>query len=337
MRTFIVAALLLVSFRAEAQLVASTSRGIVVAEEGQVTLYDMRGDRIWSASGLKGATAIVAGEDRVALLDAWSNEARIISLVNGHGQTRNTGETPIGGVFVSDDLVVIERDKRSLTHFRSDGTSRSTTVAADPAFIRQSGQFVYVYSRSPGLLQEVDVSGEMPRIVRTAPVPSFAADMEVDRRTAYLLLPREAKLAAIDLDDFSIEMTAAGGAPTDLSLTRRGNAVSAPLIAIADPSAKRLWMTEGAQSVGAAFGRGFLRGLLGLGAGRSRSPEFPTGIDRVVSGEGVTAAYDSASRTLYTVDRSRTKVIAEDIGPQAFAATGDRIAFWDGDALRFAN
>ncbi|HEU4521086.1 MAG TPA: hypothetical protein VFT12_03725, partial [Thermoanaerobaculia bacterium] len=138
---------------------------------------------------------------------------------------------------------------------------------------------------------------------------------------------------SIQIDDFSVRMTAAGDTPVDLAIARGGTALSAPSIAIADPAAKRVWVTEGAQSVGAAFGRGFLRGLLGIGLFRPRSATFPTGVDRIVSAEGITAAYDSSSRTLYRVEGSRSRPIAQDVSVEAFTIAFGRIEIWRAGAL----
>jgi hypothetical protein len=313
-----------------------TSRGLIVAHDGVVELRD-GGRIVWSASGVDQATDIVAGHTRIALLDAWANRARIVSLADGQGTTFTTAETPIAGAFVDDDLYLIARDSNEIERIRADGSRQSLPVSPDPAFIRTAGSTIYVYSRVKGVLQEIAADHAQLHVSRDLELPPFASDMEVDGRTVYLIYPRAATMVTADLDKFEIgRSVAVGGAPTDLAIARRGNALSAPLIAIADPAAKRLWMTEGAQSAGAAFGRGFLRGFLGLALFRPGGAEFPRGIDRVVAGEGVTLAYDSSSGTLYRTGRGRAAVIAENVDPQGFAIADGKIVYWRDAAVHQA-
>lgn len=317
---------------AAADVVAATSRGVVVAHDGVVDLHS-NGRRVWSAPGVDEPGNIIGGEGRVAILDPWANRARVVSLRDGTGTTFATGESPVGGVFAGGDLYLIARDANRVERIAVDGSHHSVGVAPDPAFIGVSAGSVYVYSRVSGVLQEIAL-GENLSIARQASVPPYASDMEVDGRAAYLIYPRDAKLVTVNLDKFEIATTAAvGGAPADIAIARRGTALSAPLIAVADPAAKRVWMTEGAQSVGAAFGRGFLRGFLGLGLFRPRSADFPRGIDRVVAGDGVTLSFDTSSGTLYRMGRPKVSVLAERLDPQAFAIANGKIVFWRDGAL----
>ena len=335
MRRFLLSLLFLLAgaVPAGAQIVATTPGGVVVAHDGVVELFDQSGRTIWSAPGLDSATRIAVADDRIAIVDAWHDRARIVSLHDGTGPTISAPATPVDALFHGRDLFVLGRDSRTLERIGADGTRTVTDVAADPAFLRESAGMLYVYSRTPGLLQEIDPRGVLRR---TLPIASFAADMQVDGRTAYFVYPGEAKLVAIDLEKMELQRSVpAGGAPTALALVRRGNAVTAPQLAVADPSAKRLWITEGAQSFGAAFARGFMRGLLGLGIFRPTSADFPTGVDRVVSTGGVTLAFDSASGTLYRSDRGRAQIIAEGIGPKAFTIDRGLVAIWMEGRLRY--
>lgn len=317
---------------AVADVVAATSRGVVVAHDGVVDLRT-NGRQVWSAPGVDEPAKIIVGDGRVAILDAWANRVRVVSLHDGTGTTYATGETPIAGVFAGGDLYVLARDANRLERIAVDGSREAIGVAADPAFIGSSAGHLYVYSRVGGVLQEI-IFGKRLAIARRASVPPYAADMEVDGRTAYLIYPREAKLVTVNLDRLEITATAAvGGAPSDIAIARRGTALSAPLIAVADPAAKRVWMTEGAQSVGAAFGRGFLRGLLGLGLFRPRSADFPRGVDRVVAGDGVTLSFDTSSGTLYRTGRQKVSVVAEKIDSEGFAIASGKVVFWRDGAL----
>jgi hypothetical protein len=120
---------------------------------------------------------------------------------------------------------------------------------------------------------------------------------------------------------------AAGAVPVAL-------AVAPPhTLAIADPSAKRVWMIEGAQSFGQAFARGFFRGLLGLGLRPNRNSDFPTGVDRVLIRGKTLIAYDTSSGTLYRVAKSTSTIIAQGVRPQEFTVTSDAVWIWD-DSVR---
>ena len=316
-----------------AEVVATTPRGVAVAHDGVVDLRS-NGRLVWSAPGVDQATAIIVGDAHLAVLDAWANRVRILSLLEGNGTTFPTGETPSGGLFVGNDLYIIARDSNRLERIGSDGSRASLDLNFDPVFVGASAERLYIYSRIKGSLVEVAVGSRRMIVLRQLAVPSHASDMEVHGRTAYLIYPREAKLMTVNLDKLEIVgSVAAGGAPTDIAIGGRGTALSATVIAIADPPAKRVWMTEGTQSVGAAFGRGFLRGFLGLGLFRPRSAEFPRGIDRVTAAEGLILAFDSSSGTLYRVDRTRVVRIAEGIDPKGFAISNGKAVFWRGGAL----
>src|SRR5687767_9314596 len=316
-----------------AEVVATTSRGVAVAHDGVVELRSS-GRLVWSAPGVDQATAIIVGDARMAVLDAWSNRVRIVSLIDGNGTTFTTGETPAGGLFVGKELFIIARDSKRLERIGPDGSRASLDLNFDPAFMGASAERLYIYSRIKGSLTEVAVDDRRMVVLREEAVPPHASDMEVEGRTAYLIYPREARLITVNLEKLEIAGgVAAGGAPTDIAIAGPGTALSAPVIAIADPAAKRVWMTEGAQSVGAAFGRGFLRGFLGLGLFRPRSADFPGGIDRVTAAEGVTLAFDSSSGTLYRVDRTKVVRIADGIDPKGFAISDGKAVFWRSGAL----
>jgi len=117
--------------------------------------------------------AIVVGADRIALLDPLNDELAVI--VNGVVTHRQTGVTPLDGVFVGRDLFVIERDARAIERFASDGTRTSLPLAADPAVVREVSGKLYVYSRVAGVLQEITTSPFA--LARSTPVaPCWDAD-----------------------------------------------------------------------------------------------------------------------------------------------------------------
>jgi hypothetical protein len=126
---------------------------------------------------------------------------------------------------------------------------------------------------------------------------------------------------------------AIGAVPVDLAFASSGTALTARTLAIADPSAKRVWITEGAQSFTQAFARGFLRGLIGLGLYGDGDSQFSTGVDRVIIRGSRSYAYDSSSGTLYRFSKSKSTIIAKDIAPEAFSVGPTGIYVWN-DAVR---
>lgn len=319
----------LMTTAASAQIVAPAGNQIVVAHDGIVEIHNPRGGAPQKHAGVANASAVVVGSDRVAILDSYANQVRLIP-----GDVVRTAETPIAGVFIGNDLFIMARDARTLERIRPDGSRRSVAVAADPSFLREAGGTIYVYSRLEGLVQEIDPVAM--RVVRRATIAPFASDFETDGRNGYILLPREGLIRTFPLRTLEAGTTiAAGSVPTDLAVTGGASAFSAVRLAVADPSARRVWTIEGAQSVGGAFGRGFVRGLLGLGLYRPRDTDFPGGVDRILSRGGITLAYDSSTQTLYRVGK-KSRAVVSAVGPDAFAIVGDRIVFWRDGALRYA-
>ncbi|HEX9984704.1 MAG TPA: hypothetical protein VGF69_15695 [Thermoanaerobaculia bacterium] len=306
-----------------AQTIAATPRGIVVAHDQRIELFENT-TRRWSVDGVTNATAIITGERKAAVLDALANEARIVDLSSGRTVVRKTGETPIDGLFVGDDLYTLARDARLL---ECGGCAPSLRTPADPAFLRQSNGRLYVYGRAEGILEEIDPRTlRVTRRVRTEPA---ASDFEVAGRFAYLVLPRTGKIAILDLQEMQPHgVLEAGAVPVDVAVAK------APNIAVADPSAKRVWVVEGAQSMTQAVTRGFIRGLLGLGLYSNRNSSFPTGVDRVAVSGSRWIAYDSSSATLYRFEGTKSTVLAEGLAATAFTVTSDGVWIWQDGRLR---
>jgi hypothetical protein len=323
-------ALLLASV-AKAQVVASTPKGIVVAHDNAIELFD-GSNRLWSGPGLQTPEAVVSSKDQIAVLDPLNNEARIVELATGRGKTVRTGETPIAGVYIGSALYLLERDARALERIGADGTRASIPTPADPAFLRHHNGVLYVYSRAEGVVLEVATSPFAAR--RRAKTAAFGSDFEVDGRNAYIVQPRAGKIAVVSLATMKASGTIdAGAVPVDLDVVAGGTALTARTLAIADPSAKKVWLLEGAQSTGQAFLRGFVRGLLGLGLFGGRASQFPTGVDRVIARGGRWYAYDSSSGTLYRFTRRASATVAKNVGPQRFAVTAGGVFVWN-DAVR---
>jgi hypothetical protein len=300
-----------------AAAIAVTPKGTVVAHDRSL---ELRADTriVWRANGVANPSLVVANSEQAAAIDPLANEVAIADLTTGRSMIRKTGETPVDALFLGRDLYILNRDSRTLQR-----GSTTIAVAADPAFLRQARGMLYVYSRLEGVLQEI---GTNPfAIRRTLKIAPFASDMQVNASYAYLTYPRAGKLLIVDLAKMKpYGEQKVGAVPVSVAILSR-------TIAIADPSAKRVWMIEGAQSFGQAVARGFLRGLIGLGLQPARTSEFPTGIDRVIARGSTWIAYDSSTGTLYR----GTKVIAQAIGPNAFAvASNGAVVWWDDTALR---
>ena len=304
-----------------AAIVVATTHGVLVAQSGSLAMYDLTATRIlWSSGGVQTPTRIATSNDQAAVIDPIVNVVHIVDLGSGRGTTVQTGETPIDAAFMDNQAYVLERDARALERVGVDGARASINLAADPAFLRVASRRIYVYSRASGVLQEITTTPFA--IARTLNVAPFASDFEIDAGVAYFVYPRAAKIAAISIPTMKpIREISVGAVPVDLAITPRS-------LAIADPSAKRVWMIEGEQSFAQAFARGFLRGLIGLGL-TSGNRDFPTGVDRVFVAGRELLAYDSSTGTLYR----GTKPIAQGVGPQAFSIGAHAIYVWS-DTVR---
>jgi hypothetical protein len=312
----------------QAQVIAPTPRGIVVAHDRIIELPG-----VWTTEGLPTPEVIVTSKDQIAVLDPLANEARIVELATGRGRTVRTGETPIAGAFVGGALFVLERDARALERIGADGTRASVSTHADPAFLRERNGVLYVYCRADGAVLEVLSSSFVVR--RTAKAAAFGSDFEIDGRNAYILQPRGGAMTTVSLETMTV--TGAynvGAVPVDLDITSGGTALTASTIAVADPALKKVWITEGAQSTTQAFMRGFLRGLIGLGLFGGNASQFPTGVDRVIVRGRNWFAYDTSSGTLYRFDRKSSKVVVKGIALQRLAITDEGVFAWSDEVRR---
>jgi hypothetical protein len=312
--------LILLAPCALAQIVTSTPAGVVLAHDGKISLPGK-----WTADGVTHATATASTSDRIAVLDALSNEAVVVELATGRATRLQTAETPVAAAFLGRELYVLARDARVLQH----GATR-IPLAADPSFLGQSNGALYVYSRTTGTIEEID----RDRVVRRMTSAPFASDFEISGTTAYLVCPRDARIRLVDLRTMKAAgEIAVGAVPVDLAFAGGGNAITARVLAVADPSAKRVWLQEGAQSMTQAVARGALRGFLGLGLFGSRASQFPTGVDRVAIRGRNWVAYDSSSGTLYRFNRRTSSIVARSVPPHGYAVTADGVAWWNGTSV----
>jgi hypothetical protein len=311
---------MLLTLPASAQVVIATPRGVVAAHDGRIELPGR-----WSAEGVAHATAIGSGGDRVVVLDALDNEAVIVDIATGRTTRLHTAETPVAVAFLGADPYILARDARVLQH-----GVRRIALAADPTSVREAGGRLYVYSRAAGTIEEIE-SDRVTRRLRAGP---FASDFEVTGTTGYLVYPRDGRIRTVDLAAMKTtgELTV-GSVPVDLAFAGGGTALTARILAVADPSSKRVWLTEGTQSMAQAVARGALRGFLGLGLFGSGGSQFPTGVDRVEIRGKSWIAYDSSSGTLYTFNRNKSSVLARGVAPGAFTLTRTGVAWWNGTSV----
>jgi hypothetical protein len=334
-RRFFVAALLaLISRAVSAQMVAAMPDGsFVVAHDDVVELYARNArDRVWSAEGVRYAGGVVVSNDRIAVLDPIANRVRLIDAATGKGESISTGETPIDGAFIDRNLYLLERDARILERIAPDGTRAAVSLAADPAFLRVASGRIFVYSRSAGVVQEITKTPFA--LARSVTAGAYASDFETDGMIAYTVHPRGGLIRMTDLaTGKATGEVRVGAVPIDLAFAGSGTALTARTLAIADPSAKRVWMIEGKQSFMQAFARGFLRGFLGLGLFGGREPAFETGVDRVFIRGSLWVAYDSSSGTIYRFSRKKTVVLARGVPPGGFTVVPGAVIWWQNGTL----
>jgi hypothetical protein len=258
--------------------------------------------------------------ERLVTVDPLRDEAEVFDTKTRTRSRVSTPSTPVAAAFVGEQLYVLARDPSVLQPIG--GTA--IAVAPDPAFLAVAGQTLYVYSRASGVLQEI----RERRVTRKVSVPPFASDLEVEGTSAYLAYPRDARIRVVDLPSFKLRgEVAVGAVPIDLALAGGGTALTARILAVADPSAKRVWLTEDTQSTAKAVARGFLRGFLGLGLFGNRSSQFPTGVDRVWIRGKHWIAYDTSSRTLYSFTKKSSTVLRRGVEPGDFWVTEDGVVF----------
>jgi hypothetical protein len=306
-----------------AQSVASTPRGVLVAHDKVIELHGK-----WKTEGVSSPGAIAISNTKAAVLDEIHDRVAIVDLASGTTTFVNTRSTPIAAAFANNNLLILDRDAHMLEKIGGG----SVELADDPELLAVKNDRAYVYSRIDGVLQEIGI--EPFALLRTVRVTPFATAMQCDARSAYLVYPRDGRVRVVDLakmqpaGEFRV-----GSVPTDIAIAGDPTALTATVLAVADPSAKRVWLVEGSQSSFRAFTRGFLRGIIGLGLFGGKETEFPTGVDRVVARGGRSLAFDSSSGTLYAVTKDKATVLARGLGPHAFVLTPVGVAYWQNGML----
>ena len=328
----VIAATSFATTQQEAALIHLPEQQLILVARGdlrQIEAYDDRnGIRVWSAPGITVPRLRASSGPLAAFGDPLENRVVIVTARDRTSRNVAVPETPTSMVFVGDALYVLSRDGNALTRIQG-GEVRSVQTSADPTHLASNGRRLYVYSAISGTIDEYSLE-ESDAGRKTGLVPAFASDFAVDARRGYLVYPRNGKMVTVSLatlekdEEFDV-----GAVPVDLDLENDPNLISAGVVAVADPSSKRIWRVERSQSNAEAVGRGFVRGLLGLGLYSPRSAEFPTGVDRVWKSGQRRFAYDSSSGKLYQLISGKSRLLATIGWWGASTVTEDFLVLWD--------
>ncbi len=312
-------------------VVESSGEMIAVAQgdRSRLTFYDERGAEVWSTTTSPTPKVIRFSNDgkEVVVLDSVQSEVTQVDLTRRTSNVIKVPATPIEAVWLDDTAYILCRDAEKLVALRKGRVTAEIDVPADPLSVRTHAARLYVYSRLQGEITVLSRRLELQNRFRVAP---FASDFELDQTYGYLVIPRRGALVSFRLEGKpAIQTFAVGAVPVDLSIDRGKSALKGTTLLIADPASKRIWREEGTQSMSEAVGRGFVRGLLGLGLYRPASLEYPTGVDRIARSGNVELAYDSSSRTVYLAAKNGAIVLARNVAAQGYAAAGERLWYWD--------
>ena len=205
----------------------SSADQIVVAHDERIEGFDRTGEmRLWSVKGVANPSSIVLSRDAVAVLDGFGDRVAIVA--NGTVEMYNMPGTPVAAAFFGRDIWIVLRDHSSVLRITPDGGKIEIGVALDPAFIGVSEQFVYVYSRAEGVLQEIDPG--RAQVVRTVSVGTGGWDLDVHlpkpgaddpSATAFIRRPASGTVAAVHLLSMKSREMKLGRAAVDLAFERQ--------------------------------------------------------------------------------------------------------------------
>ena len=313
---------------------SGTSGSVIVAQGGKTPTISMfrkmGGEKAWSIPGPPEPSTVIISDDgeHAAVLDSYNDRAFLVSIRNGSSRMIETAATPAAALFLGDDLFVLCRDGNVLTHIASDGAQRSVDVSPDSVFAGAAEGRIHVYARREGSITSIDPASL--RVVRSATLETAGSDFEVHGALGWLVVPRSGEIIVVSLHDLTeIDRLRPGAAPTDLAVQQGAGMLKGGTIAVADPGSRRVWRGESSQSELAAFGRGFLRGFLGLGLYKPRSAEYPSGVDRIWAAPWGIAAHDASGGTLYVLRDGKGAPIASGVPASAIAITADGVLFWN--------
>jgi hypothetical protein len=321
-----------------AQVIRSIGAGAtLVAHEEEISRYERDGRRSWSSAGPRHPRKIALSDDRrfAAVADPVERTLWIVALADGTTHRIASSISARELLFDGEELLLLSREHAAVLRLNQRGEVLATAeVGLEPAFLQASRGTLLVYSRIEGRLSELDLRSLQVR--RRVELPPFAASMQVSGNDLWLAYPRSGRVAVIDLEAFrpSVELNV-GAVPLEVTAGQEASLISAAEMMIADPSSKRIWRQERRQSVAAATGRGFLRGLIGLGLHAPRASEFPTGVDRLRLVAGRTYAYDTSTATLYRAEKMGSVRLLEKVAWGAIDIDEEgNVVFWNDELQR---
>ncbi|HVT02408.1 MAG TPA: hypothetical protein VHL58_03425 [Thermoanaerobaculia bacterium] len=301
---------------------------VIVArgETESLSFHDREGRLVATRHGLRHPRRVVVSEARFAVLDPIDN-----LLLIGDARKRTTHMLKMAGgpsaaVFSGGSLFVVLRDRNSLIRV-GDDVEQTVRCERDPAFIGENAGKIYVYSRIPGSLAEYDGSTLLQ--TRRMDLAPFASSMVIAGKKALLTYPGTGEIRTVFLNELATSSSVKVGAtPIDIVVITNRSVLSPESFAVADPASKRIWRSDGKQSLSEAATRGFLRGFIGLGLSSPSSADFPTGIDRLWVAGNRMIALDSSEGVLYEAARGKSRRIATGVDASAVAVSAGTVFFW---------
>ncbi len=311
-------------------------RIVVRASAGTISALDAASLRpLWTAPGVRRPRALVLSSDGrwAAAVDSISNQIALADVSRHSSRVLAVPETPVAAAFHGGALYVLSRDAARLSRIDpTDASVRSVEAPVAASHLLAAPEGIIVYAALTGTTARFDPV--TLQLLARRSLNRYASDLESEGGTGYLVEPRQARLTVFSLETLAVEEErAAGAVPVDVEVEAPANAARGARIAIADPSSKRVWRDEGAQSTAAAVGRGFLRGLLGLGLYRPGSTAFRSGVDRVAAIGGRIWAFDTSTGSLYAVRGESAKKVASGLTWGSFAPLGEDVLVARGDSI----
>lgn len=311
------------SLRADVVLGWSAASGtILAAHDGRLEAFDRSGgQKRWSVKGLENPSAIVTTSDGkgAAVLAAYDDRVAVVSVADGLARFHDTPTTPIAAAFFKHDLWVVLRDKSVVRRITETGEATDVAVALDPAFVAVSDQFVYVYSRANGELQEIDP--KTAQVTRTAQTGIAGSDFDIrlpkpgdpPGAIGTICLPT-GKIAVIDLTSLKSFEVKVGKGTIDLAFVPFGAGLTFTTGAaiIADPGISAIYASTQ--------------------IGPSIPLHSPTPVDRIAISAAGAFALDSASGVLYRLEGRAVTPVRSGLTQNEFVVTDDGVFTWDANA-----
>lgn len=325
-RLFAALALLAFAAGAEGAVVVATGEGIAVATDGRIELNALTGE-VADRPGLRFPHFKAQSESgsRAAVFDPVDSRVALF----GFGEElliQDLADAPTDATFIGESLFILSREGATLTRLDASGARTIVPIPSGASMLAEGGGELLTYDPVRGRLGRYDAA--TLGAIATVDTDRFASDLEVVDGRLWLAIPRRGELVSFALTKPEEKRTTTGGAvPVDLAVEREGGLLGAGSLAVADPSSKRIWRVGNEESTGAAFARGFLRGLIGLGLYSSGSVGIPGQVDRVEAAGGTLLGFDTATGALYRIEGKKAFELARGIDPRAYAVAGGRIFY----------